>query len=340
MANLITMLDRTGIEWDLVTLRPPRHGPGPLQVHDPIVLDRPAPLPQVRTFRQLRWLRRALAGDRYDAVIAFGPTANGLVSLARRRRRAIVVLSERGDPYIDRRRWWNRLFMWTYRRADVLVVPTTLLADEMTSRRGHRPPVRVIGNSLAPQVPFVPRDRPRRPTIVSVGRLAPVKRLQDLIEAFSLLGDRADGWSVVLVGEGEERPRLEALVHELGLGGRVTLVGVHEAPWQLLGEADLFVLCSAHEGFGNVLIEAMASGCAVVSSDCRFGPRELVDDGVNGVLYPTGDVERLAAVLGDLLDHPDRRDALARAGMERARAFTLASIESAWLEVIATDRPG
>jgi glycosyltransferase involved in cell wall biosynthesis len=224
--------------------------------------------------------------------------------------------------------------MWTYRRADVLVVPTRLLADEVEHRRNRPPRVQVIGNALAPEIPFVPRERRRERTIMTVGRLAPVKRVGDLIEAFARLGDHADGWRVVIVGEGDERSRLEALVRARALDDRVSLVGVHHAPWELLRSADVFVLCSAHEGFANVLVEAMASGCAVVSSDCRFGPRELIDDGVNGVFYPVGDVGGLAALLRELIDEPDRRDALGRAGVERARHFTIDAVESVWMEVI------
>lgn len=337
MANLILILDRLAVAWDLVTLQKQRYGPGPLAAYQPKVLDFPSPSSRIQRLRQLRWLRAAMQGDHYGAVIAFGPHANGLVSLARCGNGSTVILSERGDPYVRERRSWNRWFMWTYRRADLLVVPTQRLAEEVRGHRNRPPAVTVICNALTPGIPIVGREEPRERTIAFVGRLVPKKRVGDLIEAIHLLGHRADGWNVVIIGDGSERTTLEALVHARSLADRVRFVGFHAAPWELLARADLFVLCSAHEGFPNVLLEAMASGCAVVSSDCRFGPGELVVSGVNGILYPPGDVERLAAVLGELIDDPDRRDALARAAVERARALTIEAMAPLWLDAITTE---
>lgn len=338
MANLIVALDSLGVGWDLVTLQQPRGRPGPLAAYQPRVLDFPSRSSRVSRLRQLRWLRAAMRGDHYRAAIAFGPLANCLISLARSRNGSIAILSERGDPFVRERRPWNRWFMWAYRRADLLVVPTERLAAEVLYHRSRPREVKVICNALAPGIPIVGREEPRKRTIAFVGRLAPKKRVADLIDAIDLLGDRADGWNVVIVGDGSERRRLETLVQVRSLARRVTFVGVHPAPWELLARADLFVLCSAHEGFPNVLLEAMASGCSVVASDCRFGPDELVESGVDGILYPPGDVERLAAVLGELIDDPERRDSLARGAVERARTFTIEAIAPLWLEAITAER--
>ncbi len=338
IANLILTLDRVGIGWDLVTLQHPRGGDGLLAVHQPRVLGIPARSARIQRWRQLRWLREAMRGDRYRAAIAFGPAANGLVALARSRNGSAAILSERGDPFVPERRTWNRWFMWTYRRADLLVVPTRRAAEEML-RHGSRPRnVTVIHNALTPVIPFVDREAPRERTIAFVGRLEPKKRVEDLIEAIAVLGDRAAGWKVVVMGEGSERARLESLVHARSLANRISFVGIHPSPWDVMARADLFVLCSAHEGFANVLLEAMASGCAVVSADCRFGPDEIVEPGVSGILYPPGDVARLAAVLLDLIDDPDRRNALARSAVERARTFTIDAVAPQWLDAIMTAR--
>jgi glycosyltransferase involved in cell wall biosynthesis len=334
MVNLLTILERSGLAYDLVTLHDRASGRRLLATQAETMLVFPSRWSQVERWRQWRWLRATMRGGDYDAVIAFGPIANGLVALARPQGGPRIVVSERGDPFIPRRRTWNRWFMWLYRRADVAVVATEGLAVEMRLDWRRPREVRVIPNSLAPQIPILDRREPREPVIVAVGRLVPSKRFADLIAAFLLLGPRAAGWSVSLVGDGAERANLEALVAERGLAGRVRLLGFHEAPWQILATADIFVSCSQNEGFPNVILEALASGCAVVSSDCRFGPREVIEDGVSGILYPVGDVDRLAKVLGELIDDPARRGALAYAGSRRVKRFTIDAVAPLWLRLI------
>lgn len=334
MASLVRMLEDRDITCELVTLQPGESAPGLLRDWPRTELWFPSSLHLVNRFRQWRWLRSRMRRGDLDAVVAFGPIANLLVSLARARTGPRVILSERGDPFIARRRSWNRRFLWLYRRADVLLLPTRLLADEM-QREWRRPPViRTVPNSLAREIPIASRGVDRPQTIAAVGRLVRAKGFADLIEAFSRLQDRARGWEVVLIGDGPDRPRLETLACDRGVADRVRFVGLHAKPWEILARADLFVSASHHEGFSNVLLEAMASGCAIVSSDCRFGPLELVVDGENGILYPVGDIARLATILAELIADPKRRDALAEGGLRRARDLLPEAVLPRWLEVL------
>jgi glycosyltransferase involved in cell wall biosynthesis len=173
--------------------------------------------------------------------------------------------------------------------------------------------------------------------IVGLGRLVPSKRYDDLIEAFARLGPAADRWSVVLVGDGEDRMRLERLADDLGINDRVEFVGWSQAPWKTLSDSSIFVLCSEYEGFATVLVEAATSGCAVVSSDCRFGPREILDDGDSGRLYPVGDIDALSGLLGELIADPVRRLALAHAAQKRARDFNATAVTAQWMKLIGAE---
>jgi glycosyltransferase involved in cell wall biosynthesis len=189
----------------------------------------------------------------------------------------------------------------------------------------------LVENGIDP-APFVAAARggarpvasldPSRPLIGFVGRLAPQKGLDVLIEALRLLVDGGVEASCVLVGEGEESARLAALVARRDLESRVQFAGYRDDIPQVLAELDVFVLPSRYEALPYSLLEAMAAGCAVVASDIG-GNRDLLVDGETGLLVPAGDPHALAEVLGGLLAGPDaaaRRAQLGRAAQAAAVA--------------------
>ena len=152
-------------------------------------------------------------------------------------------------------------------------------------------------------------DIPGSRVIVAVGKLIERKDFGNLFTAFSRLIVRQSARLIVL-GEGRLRRKLVALADKLGIAEYVDLPGFVENPYAFLARADLFVLSSRNEALPTVLIEAMSCGCPVVSTDCRFGPREILEDGRFGALVPVGDSEALAAAMARTLNEPRRSDAL------------------------------
>lgn len=140
------------------------------------------------------------------------------------------------------------------------------------------------------------------PVILTAGRLSPVKDHRTLIEAFALLRQRPA--KLVILGNGPFRADLLALVAERQLENDVLLPGFVSSIAPALASADLFALTSTTEGFGNVLVEAMAAGVPVVSTDCPHGPREILEDGKWGTLVPVGDAPALAQAMARMLDRP------------------------------------
>jgi glycosyltransferase involved in cell wall biosynthesis len=131
--------------------------------------------------------------------------------------------------------------------------------------------------------------------VLSVGRLKPVKNLSLLIRAFSTVsGHNA---RLMIVGDGDEKETLISLSKSLGIADRVIFVGFQLNPAAFYQTADLFVLSSKYEGFGNVIVEAMASGTSVVSTNCLSGPSEILEDGKYGLLVAVDDVEALGAAM-------------------------------------------
>jgi glycosyltransferase involved in cell wall biosynthesis len=150
------------------------------------------------------------------------------------------------------------------------------------------------------------------PVILAVGRLTLQKDFPTLIRAFARLRARRSA-RLVILGEGELRDELEALVAELGLTADVALPGFVDNPFSWMRGSALFVLSSAWEGFGNVLVEAMACGTPVVSTDCPSGPAEILENGKWGRLAAVGDAEALARAIAEALDDPNPPDVRARA---------------------------
>lgn len=141
------------------------------------------------------------------------------------------------------------------------------------------------------------------PVILGAGRFRKQKDFPTLIRAFAELR-REKACRLMILGQGKEQPRLESLAAELGILEDFALPGFVTNPYKYMARANLFVLSSAWEGFGNVLAEALAVGVPVVSTDCRYGPREVLQDGRYGPLVPVGDVGALAAAMQATLDNP------------------------------------
>lgn len=141
------------------------------------------------------------------------------------------------------------------------------------------------------------------PVIIGVGRLTAQKDFPTLIRAFAELRKRRMA-RLIILGEGEDRPGLEALADQLGVRPDVELPGFRDDAMALMARSSLFVLSSAWEGLPTVLIEALAVGTRVVSTDCPSGPREILQDGRLGALVPVGDPASLAAAMLDALSRP------------------------------------
>jgi glycosyltransferase involved in cell wall biosynthesis len=282
----------------------------------------------------VRYLRR----ERPDALLSAMSHTNVVTLLASRLAGCPtrVVVSERSSFSECRRNYRSprdrliRLLMRvTYRWADKVIV----VADEMIEDL-HRgiglPRSRIVSvpNPVLPEDFELRSAEPiedavfdqDRPVVVAAGRLTFEKDFPTLIRAFALVRHRRDA-ALVILGEGPEREALEKLIAELGLAEHVFLPGFVDNPFPHLRAASVFALSSRFEGMPGVLLQAMACGTPVVSTDCRSGPREILGEGVWGALVPVGDPVRLADALMMSLgkkDHPDVRQGLDRYRVDSA----------------------
>ena len=176
------------------------------------------------------------------------------------------------------------------------------------------------------------------PVVISCGRLTTPKNYPLLLEAMSLILKNDISVRLLILGEGEERFKLEKLAKDLGISRNVMFLGFQSNPFKYISRATVFVLSSLREGFPVVIMEAMACGAPVVSTRCPSGPDEIITDGVNGLLVPSGDVNTLSEAIIMLLKNESIRRRLAEAGMKRAEDFRIekmvAEYERVFLEAM------
>ena len=181
--------------------------------------------------------------------------------------------------------------------------------------------------------------------LITMGRLIKLKRYEDVIKT---LKDLPENIELILLGDGEEKGHLETLTKDLKLEKRIHFIGNVKNPFMYLSKSNIFILSSETEGFPNSLIEALACGLAVISSDCISGPREILAPNTNssilakdkfeiheyGILYPTGDIEELSNSILYLFENINFKLELERKSIIRANDFSVERIITHYKKVL------
>jgi glycosyltransferase involved in cell wall biosynthesis len=247
-----------------------------------------------------------------DVILSSMTGTNFLTVVARRCARCAsrLVLREESSAINIRSQIKKRALPKLYARANDIIAVSGGVACDLRDMGVTGPRIHVIHNpvdmqrlqQLAGVGPGLPDDD-LRPYVIALGRLTVAKDHVTLLRAYAT-SDLRKSHRLVIVGEGDQRAIIEHLVKDLGISSQVLLTGAMVNPYRVLAGASLLVLPSRWEGLGNVLLEAMAFGVPVVSTDCCHGPRELLDDGRYGRLVPVGDAIALAHAMDAELDDP------------------------------------
>lgn len=174
------------------------------------------------------------------------------------------------------------------------------------------------------------------PILVSAGRLAPQKEYKHLLEAFAVVNETVEA-RLVMVGEGELKDELVRTAQALGVHGKTAMVGQRES-YPYIRHGDVFVSSSLHEGMPNAILEAMALGTPVVSTDCDYGPREIIEHGKNGLLVPVSNPTKLASAVLMLIQNRKLRLNIAAEAEKRAQYFTSDKMISDYEKIFANMR--
>jgi glycosyltransferase involved in cell wall biosynthesis len=311
----------------------------------------------LETLASIPTLAGYLRRERPDVLMSAASHVNLVAVLARQLSRTPVrlVLRTSNDPSGNPKLWPRaerpvRLFLRAvaariYPRADAIIAVSKGVGDSLAQLTGlPRERITTIYNPVMTEElleksqepvphPWLAAGGP--PVVLGAGKLKIQKDFATLIKAFARVRAVRPA-RLVILGDGPRRKGLEALVRELGLAADVALPGHVDNPWSWMASASVFALSSAWEGLPGVLIEAMACGCPVVSTDCPSGPAEVLDGGAYGPLVPVGGDQALAeAILAVLEDPPDR----ARL-RDRAASYAVAPAIDRYLEVLLGPEPG
>lgn len=166
--------------------------------------------------------------------------------------------------------------------------------------------------------------------IIYVGRFNHEKRIDRLISAFSMIADKYPVWHIDIFGDGNERQHLLSQINELQLADRVIIHAPTKEIFEEYKRSEMLVLCSEHEAWSLVLVEAMSCGVPCVSMDCPNGPREIIDDQVTGLLTKNGDVDDLSAKMEWMITHDVERFEMGRKAREAVSIYKLDVVMERW----------
>ncbi|ASK33643.1 glycosyl transferase [Alcanivorax sp. N3-2A] len=237
------------------------------------------------------------------------------------------------------------LLRFAYRRVHTLIAVSKGVADDVSTHTGYPiNSIRVIYNPVFSES-LVARSKepalhpwfndPSIFVIVAAGRLTDVKGFDVLIDGFALAYRERRDIRLVILGDGELRYSLQNKIAKEVLEEKVCLMGFLENPYPYMARSSLFVLSSRMESFGNVLVEAMACGAQIVSTACRSGPMEILENGRWGKLVPVGSARAIAEAILASLDGNDKL-----AVKERAEYFSVDRAVNAYVEVILGTQSG
>lgn len=287
---------------------------------------------------RIRGLKKIWREEKPDLVISFIGKMNLYAMLSAGKMDIPVILSVRSDPAreypsVAQKKLAERLF----RKAAGVIFQTE---DAMTffSKRVQEHSA-VLPNALSESFIKSRYEGDRDDEIIMVGRLDTNKNHAMLLRAFARLHGEYPSMKIKIYGGGltgsDTRPMLEALAKELGIENKVHFMGRQSDVRMKIERARIFVLASGYEGMPNALLEAMATGLAVISTDCPCGgPRSVIRNGENGLLIPVGDTEALEEALRCILEHPELEERIGREAAKLAEELSPKKVCRQWQEQI------
>jgi GalNAc-alpha-(1->4)-GalNAc-alpha-(1->3)-diNAcBac-PP-undecaprenol alpha-1,4-N-acetyl-D-galactosaminyltransferase len=282
----------------------------------------------------IKKLKKAICNTQPDVVVSFLPQNNVQTILSLLNTGIPVIATEQND--YNKSFYgisWAILQRLTYPLANKLV-SVSLGVDSgfnwlPNTKRAviYNPAFKIEAEDVAIDLA---EYNPEKQFIMSMGRLDNQKGFDILLSSFAKIHNDHPNWQLMILGEGKERSELERQREELGLSGRVILPGAIRNPFPVLKKANLFVMSSRYEGFPMAHCEAMACGLPIIATDCPSGPREIIREGVDGMLVPNEDVSALAKAMDYLINDEKQRKKLASNAPEVVERFGLEKVVNSW----------
>ena len=278
---------------------------------------------------RMRLIRKYIRDNRIDAYITFEHYYGWTCAFKNHVR---YITSMRNDPLHDKVSIMERfLRKLNFVYASAVVFQTSEIMDyfpDSVQKHGY-----IIKNPLPNNIPEYSNHKEKR--IVAVSRLEPQKNLFMLLKAFQTVSKINSDYKPEIYGEGSERKAVEQTIQRLGLSNNVVLKGFQKKVNEKIVNAYMYVCTSDYEGLSNALLESMAMGLAVVSTDSAGGgAREVIKDGVNGVLVPVGDDEFLSKKMVWLIKNEEIAIRMGREALKIREELSENSVCNEWEKII------
>ncbi len=282
-------------------------------------------------------LSKAIIGfikeHRIDLCIGFMTPNNILATIAAKRCRIPVIISERNNPYLDTNTlnvFWKTLRRLLYPMANALVVQTEPIKMFYINFIQSEKLV-TIPNPINPD--FTPSNTTVKENIVlNVASLTNQKGQDTLIRAFAKT--KLSGWKLHIIGEGKNREKLQQLIEKLKMEKHISLLGRYSDVATFYNKSKIFAFSSLYEGFPNALQEAMFFGLACVSTDCATGPAEMIEEGKSGFLVPVGNEVAITERLNLLMENDLLRTSMGQEAQKVMKAYEIDEILGKWIRII------
>lgn len=288
-------------------------------------------------------LRREIKSQNPDVVISFLARVNVATALSTIGIKSSLIICERTWPPFAS---LNKKFLWIYRvlfkRAKQIIVQTQKSKAWMIKNFPDTN-VKVIPNPIIYPVPVYMEQSvslnalilQNRKVILASGRMVKFKQFDILIKAFYEIKDKYQDWDLVILGDGEQKDSLNNLIFELKITDRVYFPGKVGNISEWYERADLFVMSSSVEGFPNVLLEAMSYGVPSISFDCDTGPRDMIQDGFNGILVDPIEKEAgLVNAMKKMIDDEEFRNDIANNSINMRDKYSVSNIMQKWNNIL------
>lgn len=230
---------------------------------------------------------------------------------------------------------WGLIDKWRTKQDETIVRRYNhfvVLTEEDKALWGDIPNISVIPNPKPFDSDVVSSLHPKQ--VLAAGRYCHQKNFEALLEVWQSLAPRYPDWSLAIYGNGPDRPKLEALVSELGISSSVRLAQPSTAMREVYLQSSIYAMTSRYEGLPMVLIEAQTMGLPIVSYACKCGPRDIITEGVDGYVIEEGDKQGFAQALSRLIEDEDLRLSMGKAARKSSERYDIERIMSAWLLVI------
>lgn len=281
---------------------------------------------------------KSIQADSILSVIRDGNISLGLASFFLQKNYTLVfreanTMDEVWTMKQPKRSLYKMLMRIAYHNADMIIANSNGTANDLLNNKiTINDKISIIDNPVLPQnFKELAESKLNHywltsnfyKTVITVGRLHPQKNHLLLIDAFSKVQKEIDNLRLIILGEGKEKNKIKQKIKELNIENYIEFINFQENPYPYYKHADIFVLSSLWEGFGNVLVEALACGTPVISTDCPGGPRKILDHGKYGKLIPINDSEAMAEAIRNTLINPYNNKDLR---IERAKQFSIENI--------------